>query len=392
MRFVVRRPPLTRKEEAELAMRIERANRTTLDALTRSPVAMCEFAKMIEEFDDDCPECVELLARCGRREHAVREISNALRTKTSPVVDSCGESREDAVRTRFVDTVMRYGLTHAGAEELLKRLETARDTCQPSERGALDGALATIRANHRVAEQAKAAFVEANIPLVLWMAARKKSSGLTTEDLAQEGCLGLIRAVEKFDHRRDIKFSTYAVWWVRQAMNRALSDQSRTIRIPVHMVEAKHKAARLARRFSQVHGRDPSERDLSEQMGLTTDRIRSLFTAPKEPISLDAPLGLDTDARVGDAVADRDSTSPVDEIFGEHVRRRLRHLIDTLPSREAEVLRLRYGIDRPESLTLEQVGERFSISRERIRQIEVEALAKLKERVSAEGIESPSSN
>jgi RNA polymerase primary sigma factor len=392
IRFVARRPPLAREEEKEFAMRIERANRTMLDALTRSPVAMSVFAAMIEEFGDGCPECAELLSGYGRRELAAREILNAMHRETSPVVDSRSESRSDGAPTRFVNTVMRYGLTRVGMDELLKRLEGVCNTCQRSERRALDAALSTIRANHRVAEQAKAVFVEANIPLVLWMAARKNRGGLTTGDLFQEGCLGLIRAVEKFDHRRDIKFSTYAVWWIRQSMNRALSDQSRTIRLPVHLVEAKHKAARLAQRFSQEHGRDPSERDLSEQMGLTTEKVRSLFTAPKEPISLEAPLGPDTDVRVGDAVTDRDSTSPVDEIFSDHVRRRLRCLLDTLPARHAEVLRLRYGIDRPEGLTLQQVGERFSISRERTRQIEVEALAKLKERVSAEGIDSPSSN
>lgn len=381
-----RRSALTREQETALAARIERATRTTIEAITRSEVALEQFALMVQDFANDDPECDDLATiSCGREQFADEVLRAMPLTGCEP---QGANPPRSAGRNEFVDTVARYGLSHAAVDELLTRLLSARDTCRASQRKALEAVIAAIRESHDEAERAKMEFVEANIPLVIWMATKKSKGALTTVDLVQEGCLGLIRAVEKFDHRRNLKFSTYAVWWVRHYMNRALSDQSRTIRIPVHLVETKHRAARLSQRFVQEHGRDPSATELSERMNVSSEKVHDLFIAPKEPISLDAPLGADGEGRVADMLADRESESALDQVFHGHLGRRLRGLLDTLTPREAEILRLRYGIDRSDCLTLQEVGERFSISRERTRQIEAEALAKLKQRAEAEGLDS----
>jgi RNA polymerase primary sigma factor len=224
--------------------------------------------------------------------------------------------------------------------------------------------------------------------LVIWIANKKKNAGLPLNDLIQEGTMGLMRAVEKFDYRRGLRFNTYAIWWVRQAVNRALSDQSRTIRIPVHQLETRLKVAGIARAFAHEHGRDPTDSELARAAGLPLVKIRTLASVPKEPLSMETPTGDEGDARLGDFVAGPESRSALDQISQKDLEQRLRRLLGGLSPRHAEILKLRFGIDHSEALTLNEIGERLSLSRERIRQLEVEALAKLRGRAAEEDLRS----
>jgi RNA polymerase primary sigma factor len=219
--------------------------------------------------------------------------------------------------------------------------------------------------------------------LVVWMARRRLHHGLPLSDLIQEGSIGLMHAVEKFDHQRGIKFNTYAVWWVRHSINRALSRQGRSIRVPVRLLGAKARVARDSGIFLQQHGRPPTERELSESTGLALSQIASVLSLPRQPLSLDAPVHGDEEARIGDRVADASETTPFEALARSRVRERVSLLLEDLKPREREVLRLRFGFDGGEPLTLAEVGAKFSLTRERIRQIEARALKKLRERLLA---------
>jgi RNA polymerase primary sigma factor len=291
-------------------------------------------------------------------------------------------------RTQFVATVYKYGLRDVVSESILDHVVDARDAASGSERADLESTIAALRTARGAAEEARTALIEANIGLVVWVANKRKNNGLPLSDLIQEGTLGLMRAVEKFDHRRGLRFNTYAIWWVRHSVNRALSDQSRTIRIPVHQLETRLKVAGVARSFVHEHGRDPTDAELARAAGVPVSKVRTLATMPKEPLSMDLPQTDEGELRLGDLIAEPGNTSALDELSRRELERRLRALLGRLSSRDAEVLKLRFGIDRPDCLTLNEIGERLSLSRERIRQIEVEALAKLRGPAAAEDLRS----
>jgi RNA polymerase primary sigma factor len=259
---------------------------------------------------------------------------------------------------------------------------------EPSRSGARAAAatVARIRKGQLQTERARTTLIEANLGLVVWMANKRGGRGLAMADLVQEGNLGIMRAVDKFDHRRGVRFNTYAAWWVRHFMNRALSDQGRVIRLPVHLLETRSKVRRTAQRFSQEHGREPNAEEIAKETGFSLVRVADVLGILPPPLSMDAPAHADGERRLGDQVADQDAASPVDRIAADFVRARLRHVLGTLTAREQEVLRLRFGIDRPEPLNLRQIGERFSLSRERVRQIERDALAKLRAGAETEGL------
>ncbi len=277
-----------------------------------------------------------------------------------------------------LDDPVRMYLREIGRVPLLSAEEEVR-LAQRMERGKVERL--KVVPNRRYVddgEEAQRRLTEANLRLVVSVAKKYIGRGMSLLDLIQEGNIGLIRAVEKFDYTKGYKFSTYATWWIRQAITRAIADQARTIRIPVHMVETINRLIRISRRLLQDLGREPTSEEIAEQMEISADKVREIIKVSQEPVSLETPIGEEDDSHLGDFIEDHTALAPADAASHQLLKEQVEDVLESLTDRERKVLQLRFGLDDGRSRTLEEVGKEFHVTRERIRQIEAKALRKLR--------------
>jgi RNA polymerase sigma factor RpoD-like protein len=371
---------LTREGEVQLAMRIEDGERHALAALVGSPIGARELGALGRSLRN--------------RKLRLRDVTRATVDDDSDDEDGkvvaiaealeragvAGRGRRVAVRTRdeLVESLLDVRLTKRAVDRVINKLHAARTCASVTLRRALDATLTAVRRGEAKSERAKAELIAANLRLVVSIAKRYRNRGLHLLDLVQEGNLGLMRAVDKFEYKRGYKFSTYASWWIRQSVSRAISDQARTIRIPVHMVETHNKLSKTLRDMVQEAGEEPTPEQISARMNVPVEKIRTLLEATRDPVSLDAPVGDEGGATIGDFVEDLSFPAPDDAVGDKELSQEARDLLKLLTPREEQVLRMRFGIDAPGDQTLEDVGKSFELTRERIRQIETKALRKLR--------------
>ena len=313
---------------------------------------MSEGVEVVAESKDDERDEAEKDQEKQDEEHRLRTLR----------IPSAVAAAEEALATGALDDPVRMYLREIGRVNLLTAAEEV-DLAKKMEAGSM---------------AARERLIQANLRLVVSVAKKYIGRGMSLLDLIQEGNIGLIRAVEKFDYRRGYKFSTYATWWIRQAITRSIADQARTIRIPVHMVETINKLVRVSRRLLQEKGREPTSEEIATEMGITAEKVREIIKVSQQPVSLETPIGEEEDSHLGDFIEDQSAMAPADAASHQMLKEAVNAVLDTLSDREQKVIKLRFGLDDGRTRTLEEVGREFDVTRERIRQIEAKALRKLR--------------
>ncbi|NLA70099.1 MAG: RNA polymerase sigma factor RpoD [Clostridiales bacterium] len=356
---------LVNKDENELEIDDEEITESKLKEIEEISVdSIDETLLHLDKLDgiDDIDDMDEVLDEIESEEDDEKD-EEEVKKKTGVIIKKNGEIEvSESARNIPTDDPVRMYFKEIGRVPLLTA-EQERELALRIEQGD---------------EEAKKMLCTANLRLVVSIARRYLNRGLSFLDLIQEGNLGLIKAVEKFDYTKGFKFSTYATWWIRQAITRSIADQARTIRIPVHMVETINKLIRISRQLLQEYGREPTNEEIAAEMGITPEKVREIKKISQDPVSLETPIGEEEDSHLGDFIPDEDIPSPAEAAAYSMLQKQLREVLDTLSDREKKVLILRFGLDDGRPRTLEEVGKEFSVTRERIRQIEAKALRKLR--------------